>query len=130
MFRGLKALIAGVVAGTALGILFSPKNGKDFRKKVKDEVEKGGTGLGTIKDTLKEMGKDIGGTCKECYEDISKSEELHKAANNAKEELKKAYRKNVPLETRKKLKKDYNKAKTKAKKAIQKVVKEVKNKKK
>lgn len=118
MFKGLKALIAGALAGTAVGILFAPKKGKQIRDSIKDELSTGGTGLSSVKDTLVEMGKEIGGTCKECYSEIAQSEEykegkekLKKYASQAKEEAKKAYKKNVPSKTRKKISKTVLKAK-------------------
>jgi len=133
MFKGLKALVAGVVAGTALGIFFSPKKGKELRKGIKSEVKKGGTGLDVLKDTVVEMGKDIGETCKECYEDLSDTEEFQEGkkkateyAKMAKTEATKAYKKNVPLKTRRKVKKTVKKAKAsveKAKKQIKKAKK-------
>lgn len=123
MFKGLKALLAGVIAGVGLGVLFSPKKGKDVRNSIKSEVDEGGTGLEAIKETVVDMGKDIGETCKECYEEISDSDEykegtgkLKKYAKNAKKEATKAYKKHVSSGTRKKIKKAVEKAKKKLKK--------------
>ncbi|MFH1534039.1 MAG: hypothetical protein ABID64_03850 [Nitrospirota bacterium] len=122
MFKGLKALLAGLLAGVGLGVLFSPKKGKDVRKSIKSEVDEGGTGLGAIKDTIVDMGKDIGETCKECYEEVSDSDEykegtgkLKKYAKNAKKEATKAYKKHVPVKTRNKIKKVVKKVKKKLK---------------
>lgn len=130
MFRGLKALLGGVIAGTALGILFSPKKGKDLRKTIKDEVDEGGTGLSSIKETLVEMGKEIGDTAREAYDEITESEEyaegkkrLKKSVSNAKKEVKKAYKKNIPAKTRKKVSQTAKKAKTAAKKVVKKIKK-------
>lgn len=66
MFRALKALLAGILAGTALGVLFSPKKGDEIRKDFKKELGRGGTGLKTVKETLKGMGHEMGEseTCK------------------------------------------------------------------
>ena len=130
MFKGLKALVVGALAGTAVGILFAPKKGKQIRDNIKDELNTGGTGLSSVKDTLVEMGKEIGGTCKECYSEISQSEEykegkekLKKYASQAKEEAKKAYKKNVPSKTRKKISKTVGKAKATATKLKNKIPK-------
>lgn len=119
MFRGLKSLLAGIVAGTAIGVLFSPKKGKEFRKDIKKEINGGGIGLGAVKETLTEMGKDIGSSCKECYQDISKSDEFKKG----KEKFKKAVDENVSKSTQEKAKSAYNKAKEVAKSAIERVKK-------
>ena len=114
MFRGLKSLIAGVLAGTALGVLFSPEKGSKIRKSFKDELKKGGSGINTAKSTLKEMGIDIGDTAKDAYEDISETEayksgkaKVGEYAGKAKKEGKKLYKKNVPAKTRKKIRKPY-----------------------
>lgn len=127
MFKGLKALLAGLLAGTALGILFSPKKGKEIRKDLKTEVDKGGTGLKTVTDTIVEMGKEIKGTCTECYDEIRGSEEYKEGkeklslyAKKAKKEVGKVYKKNVPAKTRKKIEKTVTKAKKVAKGAISK----------
>lgn len=80
MFKSLKGLIAGLIAGTAVGMLFSPKKGSEIRKDFKKEFKGGGTGLHTAKDTLTNMGKDIGETCKEGYERIpedKKADAIH-----------------------------------------------------
>ncbi|MEK7673484.1 MAG: YtxH domain-containing protein [Patescibacteria group bacterium] len=93
MLKGLKSLIAGIVAGTALGVLFSPKKGTDIRKNLKKEVKGGGIGLTTIKDTLVDMGKDIGDT----YNETGLSGKLKKKATSAyskvKSKAKKTYEK-------------------------------------
>ncbi|MBI4975647.1 YtxH domain-containing protein [Candidatus Peregrinibacteria bacterium] len=122
MFKTLKSILAGIVAGTAVGILFAPKKGKDLRKNLKAEINKGGTGLSTVKETFTEMGKDIGGTCKECYDDVSKTEEFKKGkekfkqyANTAKKELGKVIKKNVSKKTLNKAKKTLEEVKRKLK---------------
>lgn len=107
MFKALKSLIAGLAAGTALGILFSPKKGEEVRKTIKNEIKGGGSGLSAVKDTLVSMGKDIGDTCKDCYEDVKKTDEF----KQGKEGLKKAYKKHVPAKTRDKVQKIIKKIK-------------------
>lgn len=132
MFRGLKSLIAGILAGTALGVLFSPKKGSEIRKNFKNEIDKGGIGWETIKDTFANMGKDFGGTCKECYDDLMENEEFQKAASSVKKQAKIAkdhaenwIKENVAEKTIKKAKKDYGKVKRKVKRAVSKTKKEV-----
>lgn len=68
--------MAGLVAGTALGLFFSPKKGAELRKNVKEELEEGGTGLKTLKDIFAKWGKDISDTAKECYNDVNENEEF------------------------------------------------------
>lgn len=113
MFKGLKSLLVGTLAGIGLGVLFSPKKGTDFRKNLKSEVDKGGTGLSTIKDTFVKMGKDIGGTCKDCYNELSETEEFKKGKKELKKYAGKAYKKNIPAKTRRKAKSIVSKIKKK-----------------
>ncbi len=119
MFKGLKALITGIAAGTALGVLFSPKKGEDIRKNFKKEVNDGGTGFSTAKDTLKGLGKDLKDTCEDCWEEIEKSDEYKKG----KTKLKKAYKKNVSASHRRKIKDSVKKAKKSASDAVNKMKK-------
>jgi len=72
MFRALKALLAGLLAGTALGVLFSPKKGDEIRKDFKRELGEGGSGLKTVKSTLKGLGHEVG----ESAHDFSQTETL------------------------------------------------------
>lgn len=94
MLKGLKSLVAGVLAGTALGVLFSPKKGDEIRSKLKKDFKGGGTGLGVIKDTMTEMGKDIGETAKHAYDQISENPKVKRAikkgVSKAKSEFNKA----------------------------------------
>jgi len=93
MFKTLKGLLAGIIAGTAVGVLFSPKKGSEIRKDFKKEIKGGGVGLHTAKDTLTDMGKDIGDTCKEGYENIpeDKKKEAAKALKKAEGKAKKVF---------------------------------------
>ncbi|MCK9185950.1 YtxH domain-containing protein [Candidatus Gracilibacteria bacterium] len=119
MFKGLKGLIAGLLAGTAVGILFAPKKGEETRNKIKSEIKRGGTGLSAVKETLEGVGKDIGGTCNECMED----ERVKKYANMAKKEAKELINKNVSKSTINKAKKTFNNAKKFTQNAVNKVEK-------
>ncbi len=89
MFKTLKGLLAGIIAGTAVGVLFSPKKGSDIRKEFKKEIKGGGVGFNTAKETLTDMGKDIGDTCKDGYDSIpaDKKREAKKVFNNLKSKI-------------------------------------------
>ncbi len=115
MFRGLKSLITGVIAGTAIGLLFAPKKGQETRKKLKSEFSKGGLGLDTLKETAHQMGRDMSDT----YEDVSANPKV----KSAKFKAKKFINENVPPEAMKKAKAGYRKAKSEVKKAVSKAKK-------
>ena len=132
MFRGLKSLIAGVLAGTAIGVLFAPKKGGDMRQKIKDELDEGGTGLSEIKDTIFTMGGEIGSECKDLWNEIMEEEDVQNGkktveeyAKKAKKRAKKFVKEKVPAKTRRKAKK----ALKKAEKKLDEIVKKVKTKK-
>lgn len=107
MFKALKALIVGILAGTALGVLFSPKKGDEIRKNIKKEVKHGGTGLSTIVHTLSDMGKEIGESTKETYEEVSRTEAYRKA----KAEAGKFVKSKISAKHRKKAAQVFNRAK-------------------
>lgn len=76
-------LIFGVIAGTVLGILFAPKKGKELRKQLKTEVQKGGYGTETLKENFMEMGKDM----KETAEDVYHQPEVQKQLKKGKRKM-------------------------------------------
>ncbi len=139
MFKGLKALLAGVLAGTALGILFAPKKGDEIRKNIKKEVKGGGTGFSTIKDTIVEMGHDIGDFSKGTYGELNKHESFRKGvktvkgyAAKAKKEAKNIIDDTIPSAKRKQAAKAIKKAaevaksaSAKAKTVVKKVAKRI-----
>lgn len=128
MFKGLKALLAGLLAGTALGILFSPKKGEDIRKNFKKEINSGGTGLNTLKDTVVGLGKEIGDSAKDTFEEVSETETYKQGVKKAqdysgmaKEQLNKMIKEKTTSTQRKKAKEAFKKAKTAINKAASKI---------
>lgn len=126
MFKGLKSLLTGILAGTAVGVLFSPKKGKELRQNFKKELKDGGTGLNTVKSTFKDMGKEIG----DYVEHVSETEEFKKGkakvkkyAGIAKKEAKKIIKKNVPARTIRKAEKLVTEAKETVKDVVKKAQK-------
>ena len=118
MFKGLKTLLAGLVAGTVVGILFAPKKGTDLRKEFKKEIDKGGLGLDTLKETVAKMGKDISESGEKAYRDASKNEsfknaekEFLKHARTAKGVAQDLIKEKVPARTRRDAKKKLSQAK-------------------
>lgn len=78
-------LFFGLLAGTALGILFAPKKGKQMRADIKRERTRGGYGIDTIKDGFVDMGKDIVDTAKTAYESEEVQEQIEHAKGAAME---------------------------------------------
>lgn len=90
MFKSLKGLVAGLLAGATLGLLFSPKKGEELRKNIKAEIKGGGTGVKAVKSTAKEFGKNVGDTLQETYEDIKSNDSVSKHTKKAKSLIGKA----------------------------------------
>ena len=90
-----------------MGVLFSPKKGDEIRKNIKKEVKKGGTGLSTIAGTLVDMGKEIGESAKDTYEEVSRTE----AYKKAKTEAGKFVKSKISAKHRNRAKKAFNMAK-------------------
>jgi len=135
MFKGLKALLTGIVAGTVVGVLFAPKKGKELRKDFKKDIEKGGFGVDTFKNAAKEMKDDMGETGQKVYGEVSKSEAYKYAEKEVKKHISTAkdlVKENVPSHTRKEIKKTFLKAKdfltnftARARKGVNKVAEKV-----
>jgi gas vesicle protein len=79
------SLILGLLAGTALGILFAPKTGKTLRKQIKEERDSGGYGISAIKEGFVGMGKEVVDTAKEAYESEDVQEQIAMAREKAEE---------------------------------------------
>lgn len=85
MGKHRSGLLLGMIAGTALGILFAPKKGKTLRESIKKERNQGGYGLEAVKDGFVDMGKEVINTAKEAYESEPVQEQLGKARVAAEE---------------------------------------------
>ncbi len=129
MFRLIKSLLAGLVAGTALGVLFSPDKGSKIRKDLKKELDEGGLGLETIKKTLAGLGEEISET--DAYQDAEEEvkKKVKKATTKAKRKVVKTVKSKTTAAQRKKAKAVVSKAKSTAKKAAGRVKKSIKSKK-
>lgn len=118
--KGMFALFAGLVAGTATGVLFSPTSGKKFRESLKKEVKAGGTGSKSVYKHFKALATNI----KQTAEEEIKSSGLDKKAIEATEKLKKEVtKKTAPLV--KKAKKTTRKATSKARKNVRSTARKV-----
>lgn len=93
--KGKFALMVGLLAGAATGVLFTPTNGKKFRDKLKKEIKKGGFG----KESLYKHFQSIANEIKDTASESIKGTELEKAvkktvkqattkANSAKKDVK------------------------------------------
>lgn len=116
-------LFLGLLAGTALGVLFAPKKGKELRESIKKERNAGGTGAESIKKGFKSMGKEIASSAKTAYESDEVQEQIGKAKTVARKTAKKAQAR-LEEETEEVVKKAKKKA-TKAKKRVAKAAKKV-----
>jgi gas vesicle protein len=121
MGKHRSGLILGLIAGTALGILFAPKKGKELREEIKQEREEGGHGLESVKDGFVDMGKEVVATARTAYESDEVQEKIGEMRESA-EELAEEGKKRV----RKVAKKVKRRAKTTAKRAGRKAASTVK----
>lgn len=121
-------LLLGLLAGTALGILFAPKKGKKMRDNIKKEMDEGGYGLDAIKEGFLGMGKEVVDTAKEAYESEEVQEKIEHAKDVAEDYVEEG-KKRVGIATKKagkKAKMEVTKVKSKAKKTAKKAVKKAK----
>jgi len=89
-----KSLLTGLIAGTAIGLFFAPKKGKQIRNGLKKDIKKGNYGLSFLKDIFVDMGKEMGDCYTECVPEETagkikdKAESAKEMFNEKKEVLK------------------------------------------
>ena len=122
MGKHRSGLWLGLIAGTALGILFAPKKGKELREEIKRERDEGGYGLDSIKDGFLDMGREVVDSARNVYESEEVQEGLSRAKDTAMEMAEEG-KKRVKKATRKYTKRATKAAKGAAKKAGRKATK-------
>lgn len=88
--------ILGVLSGTALGMLFAPRKGKELRDKIQKNLKDG-----DIKSGGQELLKDVkimGGEVFDAAKDIYNSKDVQGALKKAKHKAKKVYEENIKKE--------------------------------
>jgi len=82
--------MVGLLAGSVFGLLFAPSRGKTTRKKLQDEIKKGGYGQKTGAELLKDIGKDLKVTGKEAYDESGLDDKVDEIKMEAAKMKKKA----------------------------------------
>lgn len=123
-------LALGALVGSAAGVLFAPKSGKETRKDIKDAVQETGE---QIKATSKEFSKNVQKTYHDTVDKVSsfgekKLTQLHNVAEDVEEKTEKALEKakDKAEETKEKVEEKASEAKKGAAKGVEKAADKVK----
>ena len=75
--------LVGLVMGTAVGMLFAPRKGKDLRNEIKKDRQKGKLGIAPLTNDIKDLGQELGEVAKDIYE----SDKVQNAVEKGKEKF-------------------------------------------
>ncbi|KKP40182.1 MAG: hypothetical protein UR28_C0002G0039 [Candidatus Peregrinibacteria bacterium GW2011_GWF2_33_10] len=81
--RNIFSLIIGATIGTVTAMLFAPVRGRELRKKVKDEIKKGGAGVNSIGQECKKMWDEM----KDTFKEITQTDEVQEVIKKGKKVL-------------------------------------------
>lgn len=90
MSKGKFALMVGLLAGAATGVLFTPTNGKKFRDKLKKEIKKGGTGKNSLYKHFKDIAEEIKDSAADSLQGTKIEKKVKSQIKSAKSTAKKA----------------------------------------
>lgn len=91
--KGAFALFAGLLAGAATGVLFSPTSGKKFRDKLQKEIKKGGYGKDSIYTHFKGLAEEVKNSAEDGIKATGLDKKVKNVANKAKATTKKTMKK-------------------------------------